>query len=129
MHEDCEQWKLFCLVVRYYKLTVGIVVFWPYKDLLMNDEVVDRMIVQGHITMDGVNNLTKKQVSCKDNSLLESFEAKNIDGFKNMGNIVEDKCNEKLHGKIVISLRMVWKALMGSLGLIPWTRKEVKRIL
>ncbi len=93
--------------------------FWPYKDLLMNDEVVDRMIVQGHITMDGVNNLTKKQVSCKDNSLLESFEAKNIDGFKNMGNIVEDKCNEKLHGKIVISLRMVWKALMGSLGLIP----------
>jgi hypothetical protein len=34
-----------------------------------------------------------------------------------------------LHGKIVISLRMVWKALMGSLGLIPWTRKEVKRIL
>jgi hypothetical protein len=98
---------------------VGIVVFWPCKDLLMNDEVVDMMIVQGHITMDGVNNLTKKQVSCKDNSSLESFEAKNIDGFKNMGNIVEDKCNEELHGKIVISLRMVWKALMGSMGLIP----------
>jgi hypothetical protein len=60
----------------------------------MNDEVVDMMIVQGHLTMDGVNNLAKKQVSCKDNSLLESFETKNIDGFKNMGNIVEDKCNE-----------------------------------
>jgi hypothetical protein len=60
----------------------------------MNDEVVDMMIVQGHLTMDGVNNLAKKQVSCKDNSLLESFETKNIDSFKNMGNIVEDKCNE-----------------------------------
>jgi len=44
--------------------------------------------------MDRVNNLVKKQVSCKDNSLLESFETKNIDGFKNMSNIVEDKCNE-----------------------------------
>jgi hypothetical protein len=44
--------------------------------------------------MDGVNNLAKKQVSCRDNSLLESFKTKNIDGLKNMGNIIEDKCNE-----------------------------------
>jgi hypothetical protein len=56
----------------------------------MNDEVVDMMIVQGHLTMDGVNNFAKKQVSCKDNSLLKSFQAKNIDGFENMDNIVED---------------------------------------
>ncbi len=92
MHEDFEQWKLLCLVTigGYYGLVVRIEMFWPCKDLLMNDEVVDMMIVQGHLTMDGVNNFAKKQVSCKDNSLLKSFQAKNIDGFENMDNIVED---------------------------------------
>jgi hypothetical protein len=44
---------------------VGIEVFWPCKYLLMNDEEVVIMRNQCHIIMDGVNNLSKKQVSCK----------------------------------------------------------------
>jgi hypothetical protein len=50
--------------------------------------------------MDGVNNLSKKQVSCKDNFLAKSFQAENIDDVENMGNRVEDLCNEDLHGEM-----------------------------
>jgi hypothetical protein len=75
VNEDCEQWKLFCLVpsVRYCGLAVGIKVFWPYKYLPMNDEVVNMVIKQCHMIMDGVNNLLKKRVSCKDDALAKSF--------------------------------------------------------
>lgn len=67
MNEDREQIKLFRPIpsVRYFKSMVGIEVFWPCKYLLMNDEEVVRMRNQCHIIMDGVNNLSNKQVSCK----------------------------------------------------------------
>lgn len=45
--------------------------------------------------MDGVNNLLKKQVSCKDNSLEGNFQAENISDVENMGNRIED-----LHGEM-----------------------------
>ncbi len=46
VHEDCEQWKLFYIVpiVRYYGSMIEMEVFWPCKDLSMNDEVVDTML-------------------------------------------------------------------------------------
>jgi hypothetical protein len=47
------------------------------------------------VIMNGVNNLSKKQVSCKDNSLEENFQAENISDVENMGNRVED-----LHGEM-----------------------------
>jgi hypothetical protein len=50
--------------------------------------------------MDGVNNLSKKQVSSNDNSLEESFQVKNIGDVENMGNRVEDLCNGNLHGEM-----------------------------
>ncbi len=65
----------------------------------MIDEMVEMAIKQGHVTMDGVNNLAKKQVSCKDDSLPKSFRAENIDDFENMGYTIEDLCNEELHGE------------------------------
>jgi hypothetical protein len=46
-----------------------------------------------------VNNLVKKQVSCKDDYLPKNFWAKNIDDFENMGSTIEDLCNEELHGE------------------------------
>jgi hypothetical protein len=60
----------------------------------MNDEVVDTAINQCHVIMDGVNNLLKKQVSCKDDALVESFWVKNIGDVQNVGNTVEDLRNE-----------------------------------
>jgi len=50
--------------------------------------------------MDGVNNLLKNRVSCKDNVLAKSFRAKNISDVENMGNRIEDLCNEELDGEM-----------------------------
>lgn len=35
MHEDYEQWKLFCPIptAKYYESTLRMEVFWPCKDL------------------------------------------------------------------------------------------------
>jgi len=49
--------------------------------------------------MDAMNNLTKKQVSCRNNSSPDGLWRKNIVDFKNMGNTIQDLCNEDLHGK------------------------------
>jgi hypothetical protein len=49
--------------------------------------------------MNGVNNLAKKRISCRDDSLPDGLWPENIIDFENMGNIVEDLCNEKLCGK------------------------------
>ncbi len=65
----------------------------------MIDEVAEMGIEQGCVTMDGVNNLVKKQVSCRDDYLPKSFRVENIDDFENMGNTIEDLCNEELHGE------------------------------
>ncbi len=67
VNDDCEQWKLLCPIpnVKYCRSTVGIEVFWPCKYLSMNDEVVEMAINQCHVIMDGVNNLSKKQISAK----------------------------------------------------------------
>jgi hypothetical protein len=45
VHKAFEHQKLFCLVptMRYCELAVGMEVFWPFKDLSMNDEV-DNMV-------------------------------------------------------------------------------------
>jgi len=82
MNEDYEHHKLFCLVpsVRYSGSMVGIKVFWPCKYLLMNDEKIAMVRHQCHVIVDGVNNLLKKQVSCKGDSLAESFRVENIRG-------------------------------------------------
>ncbi len=58
------------------------------------------VIEQCHMIMDGVNNLLKKWVSCKDNVLAKSFRAKNISDVENMGNRIEDLCNEELDGEM-----------------------------
>ncbi len=62
MNEDYEQHNLFFLVpsVRSCRSTVGIMVFWPRKYLLMNDEEVVIMKDQCHVIVYGVNNFLKK---------------------------------------------------------------------
>jgi hypothetical protein len=40
------------------------------------------------VIVDGVNNLLKKQVSCKDNSLAKNFWVENIHDVENMGNTI-----------------------------------------
>ncbi len=76
----------------------------PSKYLLMNDEVVKTTIKQCHVIMDGVNNLSKKRVSCRDNALAENFQAKDIVDVENMGNTFEDLHNEELHGEMNLYL-------------------------
>jgi len=90
VNEDCEQWKLLCPIpsVKYYESIVGIDVFWPYKYLSMNDEEVMMVKDQCHVIVDGANNLLKKQVSCKDDSLAKNFWIENIHDVENMGNII-----------------------------------------
>ncbi len=121
MNEDYEQWKLFCLVpsVRYYGSIMGIEVFWPYEYLSMNNEKVVTARDQCHMIVDGVNNFSKKQVSCKDNSLVESFRVENIRDVDNMGNRVEDLCNEELRGEMVYISEDGVEGPLGNLGPIP----------
>ncbi len=87
--------------MKYFGLVVIIMVFWPCKYFSMNDEEVAKVRDQCHMIVNGVNNLLKKRISCKDNSLVESFQAKNIRDVENMGNTVEDLCNEKLRGEMI----------------------------
>jgi hypothetical protein len=54
----------------------------------LNDEFAVMMLDQNDLTMDGVNNLVKKRVSWKDDSLLDGLWFENIVDFENMGNIV-----------------------------------------
>ncbi len=76
--------------MTYYSSVVGIKVFWPCKYLSMNDEEVATMRDQCHVIVYGVNNLLKRRVSCKDDSLVESFWGESICDVENMGNKVED---------------------------------------
>jgi hypothetical protein len=64
--------------------------------LSMNDEEVATTRDQCHMIVDGVNNLLKKWISCKDDSLVDSFRSENIRDVENMGNIVEE-----LHGEMI----------------------------
>jgi hypothetical protein len=45
--------------------------------LSMNDEEVATTRDQCHMIMDGVNNLLKKWISCKDDSLVDNFWSEN----------------------------------------------------
>jgi hypothetical protein len=67
----------------------------------MNYEKVEMARDQCHLIMDGVNNLLKKQISCRDDSLAESFEAEKIYDVENMGNIVEDLHKEELRSEMI----------------------------
>jgi hypothetical protein len=67
----------------------------------MNDEKVASVRDQCHVIVDGVNNLSKKHVSCKDDSLAKSFQTKNMRDVENMSNIIEDLHNEELHGEMI----------------------------
>jgi len=102
--------------VKYYGSTVRIKVFWPCKHLLMNDEELAMTRNQCHVIVDGVNNLLKKRVSCKDNSLAESFRAKNIRDAKNMGNRVKDLCNEELCGEMIYIFEDGVEGFVGEFG-------------
>ncbi len=101
VHVDLEEQKLFCLApaTTYCGSTIRMEVFWPFKDLSLNDELAIMVLDQGDLTMDGVNNFMKKRISCRDNSLLNGLWPKNIIDFENIGNTVQDLFNKKLHGK------------------------------
>ncbi len=102
--------------MKYYGSAVRIKVFWPCKHLLMNDEELAMTRDQCHVIVDGVNNLLKKRISCKDNSLVESFQAKNIRDAKNMGNRVKDLCNEELCGEMIYVFEDGVEGFIGEFG-------------
>jgi hypothetical protein len=82
----------------------------------MNDEELAMTRDQCHVIVDGVNNLLKKRISCKDNSLVESFQAKNIRDAKNMGNRVKDLCNEELCGEMIYVFEDGVEGFIGEFG-------------
>jgi hypothetical protein len=75
VHEAFEEWKLVCPtpITRYCRLTIRMEVFWPLKDISLNDELVVTMFDRGDLTMYMVNNLVTKQISCRDDSLLDGL--------------------------------------------------------
>jgi hypothetical protein len=101
LHEAFKEWKLFYPIptTKHCKSTVGMEVFWHFKDVLLNDELVVMVLDQGDLTMDGVNNFVKKRISYKDDSLPDGLQLENIIDFENMGNAVQDLCNEELQGE------------------------------
>ncbi len=66
--------------------------------------------------MDRVNNLLKKRVSCKDDSLVESFWIENVHDVENMGNTVEDLHNEELHGEMIYIFEDNVEGFIGEFG-------------
>jgi len=90
VHEAFKERKLFCPTptTKYSKSTIRMEVFWSFKDLSLNDELAITVFDHGDVTMHGVNNLTKKRVSCRDNSLPNGLWLDNIIDFENMGNTV-----------------------------------------
>jgi hypothetical protein len=61
-----EEGKLFMLmpIVRYFESIVGMEVFWPLKDLFMDNVVITKELKQCCATTNNFNNLGKKQVLC-----------------------------------------------------------------
>jgi hypothetical protein len=129
--ENCEHRKLFYLIpsVRYYGLVVGIKVCWPCKYLSMNDEKAVMTKNQCHMITNGVNNLLKKRILCKDNSLAENFQVKNIHDVENMGNIVGDLRHEEVRGEMIYIFEDGVEMLVGEFGFDSMSEKEMKRIL
>ncbi len=53
-------------------------VFGPLKDMFLNDQLDVMVFDQGDLTMHTVNNITKKRVSWKDDSLFDGLRLENI---------------------------------------------------
>ena len=69
-----------------FRLFIGMEVLWPLKDLSMDDVVTIIGLQQCFVTMDGCNNLGKKQISCRDEDLLE-FLFENVNEVEELGGI------------------------------------------
>ncbi len=54
VHEALEEQKLFCLAptTRYCGSMIRMEVFWPFKDLLLNDELAIMVLDQGYLIME-----------------------------------------------------------------------------
>jgi hypothetical protein len=78
--------------------------------------------------MDGVNNLSKKRVSCRDDALAMNFRVENIGDMENMGNRIEDLCNEELNGEMSYIFEDGVEGSIGESG-FDFINKEVKKIL
>ncbi len=78
--------------------------------------------------MDGVNNLSKKWISCKDNAFAKFFRAENIGDVENMGNRIEDLRNEKIDGEMSYIFEDGVEGSIGEFG-FDSMNKEVNRIL
>ncbi len=50
---------------------------------------------------------------------MESFQVENICDVENMGNRIEDLCNEELCGEMIYIFKDGVEGLLRSLGLIP----------
>jgi len=95
----------------------------------MNDEVVKTAIMQCHVIMDRVNNLSKKQISCRIDALEESFRAENIGDVENTGNIVQDLHNEELHGEMSYISKDGVEGSIGEFGFDSMSEEKMKKIL
>jgi hypothetical protein len=65
---------------------VGMEVFWPLKDLSLDDEVTTTRLKQCCVTMENCINLGNKQVSCKDEAFLEIC-SQNVSEVEELGDM------------------------------------------
>jgi hypothetical protein len=90
---------------------VGMEVFWPLKDLSLDDEVTTTRLEQCCVTTDNCINLRKKQVSCKDEAFLEVY-SENVSEVKELGDMKDFFVTNRLIWNIIIPQIRVRKALL-----------------
>jgi len=101
MFESFEERKLFILMlaVRYFGLAIGMEIFWPFKDLSLDDAMTTTRLQQCYVSMDGCNDLGKKIVSCHDKDLLEAiFE--NVDKVEESGDMGDGFCDKEINSEM-----------------------------
>jgi len=102
-------------VVKYFGLAIGMEVFWPSKDLSLYDVMTTTRLQQCFVTIDGCNNLGKKQVSCCVEDLLEVL-LKNVEEVEKLGDMQNGFCDREINLEVSYTLDKCVKCFNGESG-------------
>ncbi len=102
-------------VVKYFGLAIGMEVFWPSKDLSLYDVMTTTGLQQCFVTINGCNNLGKKQVSCCVEDLLEVL-LKNVEEVEKLGDMQNGFCDREINLEVSYTLDKCAKCFNGESG-------------
>ncbi len=90
MLEAYKQWRFFCsiFVTRYFAFSVGSDYFWFENDVLLNVKTFLSIPLET-IEQEGINNLCKKQISCKDVFVCSSLHSRDSIDDDDVDNMME----------------------------------------